>query len=42
MAHGQALTILEGAFADLAGGIAVFLRSYAGASGKLGFVSGFF
>ena len=37
-----ALTILKSAFADLASGSTVFLRSDAGASGKLGFVGGSF
>ena len=37
-----ALTVLESTLADLSSGSEVFLRSYAGASGKLKFVSGLF
>jgi len=36
------LTVLESTLADLSSGSEVFLRSHAGASGKLGFLSGLF
>ena len=39
---GAALTVLESVLADLSSGSEVFLGSDAGASGKLGSVSGFF
>ena len=43
MAHDQpALTVFESTLADLPGGSEVFLRSYAGAPGKLRVLSGFF
>lgn len=43
MSHDQrALTVLEGTLADLSSGSEVFVRSDAGASGKLRFINGFF